>query len=108
MSEQNKNNEQKIKEEPKKESAPFWTNIIIIMGVLLVLWQTLVRGSGAVSDYIVQVLGGLTMTAFLAFAAGLIPYLVLKRHFHGAKQIVFSASFLLISIITFLGTLYRN
>lgn len=95
-------------EKSKDSKTPLLVNIAILAGVLSVLLQTFIRGSGTIVGYIFQALGSTAMTAFIALIIGFIPYLFLKRYIKKAKLIVFSISFLLTSIITLLGIIYRE
>lgn len=96
------------KEQPQKQIVFLWAGIMILAGILMVLWQTLIRGSGTISDYIAQSVGGLGMTAIFSFIIGITPYLIFKKHISRAGWIIFSISFLLVSIATLIGVFYRN
>lgn len=100
-------------EQPQKElknkKVLLYSTIIIVIGIALSLFQTLIFGVGSfMEDYIFQAIGGLIGNISLAFIIGLIPYFILKKWFSRLGLIIFSISFLLVSIITFLGNLYRG
>ncbi len=86
----------------------WWPNIVIGIGILLILFQTLISGRGDFIDFVFQALGGLAITWLTVIVLGFIPYLILKKRIQRAKFITFSICFLLISILTLIGNLYRG
>jgi len=93
----------------KKAKTPFWVYIIIIIGVLVSLRTTsILHPTPYVDDYIFLALGGLVGVFIGAIIIGFIPIRMLEKRFYKARPIIFSISFLLISIISLLGRIYLN
>ena len=97
-----------VQQEQKNRVKPWWVNIVMLAGPLVVLIQTFLLGSGDVGDFISQALGALVMTAIMAFIVGLIPHFFLRQRINRPKLVIFSITFLLISVISLMGNLYRG
>ncbi len=78
--------------------------IIILIGILLILLQTLLTGSGNIIDFIFHALGVLVLPALIAY----VTYLLTAKKTREFRLNISSITFLLISIASLLGLIYRN